>query len=77
MLFRSRVLAKVSGASLGVYLIQMPIINWIGLRLYWPHYQWLQNTVVRGLVVFFVALAVSLIWCELWGRLKQVVLRKE
>ena len=72
-----RVLAKVSGASLGIYLIQMPIINWIGLRLYWPHYQWLQNTVVRGLVVFFVALAVSLIWCELWGRLKQVVLRKE
>ena len=72
-----RVLAKVSGASLGVYLIQMPVINWIGLRLYWPRYEWLQNTVVRGLVVFFVALIISLIWCELWGRLKQVALRKE
>ncbi|MEY8436900.1 acyltransferase [Atopobiaceae bacterium 24-176] len=64
------VLVALSGASLGVYLIQMPVINWIGHRLAWPGYEWLQDTVVRGLVVFAVAMAVSVIWCAAWGALK-------
>ncbi len=70
------VLSRVSGASLGVYLVQMPVINWIGLRLTWPGYGWLQHTVVRGVVVFAVALAVSLVWCAVWGSLKGAVGRR-
>lgn len=54
-----RVLARVSGASLGVCLVQMPVINWIGLRLFQPGLEWFQNTVVRGFVVF----AASLVSC--------------
>lgn len=64
------VLVALSGASLGVYLIQMPVINWIGHRLFWPGYGWLQDTVVRGLVVFAVAMALSVVWCTAWGTLK-------
>lgn len=70
-----RALVSLSQASLGVYLIQMPIINWLGWRLPFPRYQWLQPTVVRGVSVFAAALALSLTWCWVWGRIKQVASR--
>ena len=70
-----KMLTLFSRASLGVYLIQMPIINWLGWRLQFPRYQWLQPAVLRGVMVFAAALALSLAWCWVWGNIKHVASR--
>ncbi len=70
-----RFLAQVSGASLGVYLIQMPVINWLGWRLPFPRYQWLQPVMVRGVAVFAAALVLSLAWGCVRGAMNHLISR--
>lgn len=65
-----RLLARLSALSLGVYIIQMPIINWLGWRLQFPRYHWLQSAVVRGVVVFAAALVISLVWNALYTKVR-------
>ena len=64
-------ISTVSAGVLGVYLFQIPVINFLGLRLGRFPYSLLGNAFVRGIFVFVVTIVVVMVFQWLMRRVKQ------
>lgn len=64
-------IGTVSAGVLGVYLFQIPVINFLGLRLGRFPYSLLGNAFVRGIFVFVVTIVVVMVFQWLMRQVKQ------
>lgn len=55
-------LRHCANASLGVYLIHIPIINWLGVHQLPSGFEVLTKPIPKGVVVFISALIISMAW---------------
>ena len=69
-----KILKTVSAAGVGIYLIQIPIINYISVKYDQALYAWLKDDAfIRGLFVFIVAAIMVVVLQGLWRALKRCV----
>ena len=67
-----KILKTVSAAGVGIYLIQIPIINYISVKYDQALYAWLKDDAfIRGLFVFIVAAVMVVVLQGLWRALKR------
>ena len=65
-------ISTISAGVLGVYLFQIPVINFLGLRLNLFPYSLLENAFVRGIFVFAVTLLLVLLFQRLQAAMKSL-----
>lgn len=69
-----KILKTVSAAGVGIYLIQIPIINYISVKYDQALYAWLKDDAfIRGLFVFIVAAIMVVALQGLWRALKDAL----
>ena len=65
-------ISTISAGVLGVYLFQIPVINFLGLRLNLFPYSLLENAFIRGIFVFVVTLLIVLLFQRLQAAMKSL-----
>lgn len=67
-----KTLTLFASTGIGVYLIQIPIINYLNVNYDQPCYAWLKDDAfIRGLFVFAVATIVTMVAQFVWKTLKR------
>ena len=66
-------ISTVSAGVLGVYLFQIPVINFLGLRLGRFPYSLLGNAFVRGVFVFMITIVAVIAFQWLMRQIKLIL----